>query len=163
FTTGMLLTPAPARPTAFNFGGISRSCILAERTRMASGFFMSLPTRYRSAGRRSRPSAEMLFNVRISYTALSFLGGELLHVVEHRRRFWRDVPEQIVADDRDRQSRRAEILLRAGVDQPETLDVERTRQKRRRRVGDERHVAGIGDRMKLDAADRLVRGVMHIG
>jgi hypothetical protein len=35
--TGMLLTPAPARPMALTDSGRSMSCIFAERTRMASG------------------------------------------------------------------------------------------------------------------------------
>ncbi len=35
--TGMLLVPAPARPTASTLAGISMSCMSAERTRIASG------------------------------------------------------------------------------------------------------------------------------
>ena len=39
--TGILLVPAPARPMALTVSGITRSCILAERTRMASGWAIS--------------------------------------------------------------------------------------------------------------------------
>ncbi len=41
--TGMLFTPAPARPTAFRLDGMSPLCMLAERTRIASGSLTSLP------------------------------------------------------------------------------------------------------------------------
>jgi hypothetical protein len=42
--TGMLLTPAPARPMACTVGAIDRPCRSAERTRMAAGSVTSLPT-----------------------------------------------------------------------------------------------------------------------
>ena len=41
---GILLVPAPARPMACTLAGISMSCILAERTKIASGVAASLPT-----------------------------------------------------------------------------------------------------------------------
>ena len=44
FSTGMLLTPAPARPTAFTLGRMSIACMSCERTRIASGRSTWLPT-----------------------------------------------------------------------------------------------------------------------
>ena len=40
-STGILLTPAPARPIACNVSGTSQSCILNERTNTASGCCIS--------------------------------------------------------------------------------------------------------------------------
>ncbi len=40
-STGMLLVPAPARPTARRMSGIATLCMSAERTRMASGLPIS--------------------------------------------------------------------------------------------------------------------------
>ena len=37
FATGMLFVPAPARPTQSTLSGIGMSCILNERSRIASG------------------------------------------------------------------------------------------------------------------------------
>jgi hypothetical protein len=65
FSTGMLFTPAPARPTALSDFGISMSCILNERSRMPSGSFMSAETWNSSLGRRASPSGEMLLSVSI--------------------------------------------------------------------------------------------------
>jgi hypothetical protein len=39
---GMLLVPAPARPTARTLKGMSSSCMSAERSRIASGRAMSV-------------------------------------------------------------------------------------------------------------------------
>ena len=41
--TGMLLVPAPARPTASTLAGMSMPCMSAERTRIASGRPISGP------------------------------------------------------------------------------------------------------------------------
>ena len=41
--TGTLLVPAPARAIASTPAGISMSCMLCERTMMASGAAMSVP------------------------------------------------------------------------------------------------------------------------
>ena len=41
--TGMLLTPAPARPIAFTLRGISMARMSRERTITASGFATSAP------------------------------------------------------------------------------------------------------------------------
>ena len=43
-STGILFTPAPARPTAFNVAGMSISCILKERNNIASGCAISEAT-----------------------------------------------------------------------------------------------------------------------
>ena len=58
-STGMLFTPAPARPIAFTLGAISSSASGWERSRIASGVEMDLPTMYAEAGKRSRPRAEI--------------------------------------------------------------------------------------------------------
>ena len=42
--TGMLLVPAPARATARTLAGIGIACMSAERTMIASGSAISLPT-----------------------------------------------------------------------------------------------------------------------
>src|SRR6185295_5707902 len=62
-STGMLLVPAPARPTARRLSGSASLCMSAERTRMASGPLMSDATSKRSRGRRSRPLMLMLLSV----------------------------------------------------------------------------------------------------
>ena len=62
-----------------------------------------------------------------------------------------------------RQPGRADVLLRAGVDQAVARDVDRPRQDVRRHVGDQRHVAGVGRPVVLDAADRLVRADVDVG
>src|SRR6266478_2079446 len=83
--TGMLFTPAPARPTALREGPNSRRCRSAERTRMASGSAASFTTAYCSAGKRFRPTWAMLFSTRISHflaRALAMLGFEFLHVLD---------------------------------------------------------------------------------
>jgi hypothetical protein len=43
-STGMLFTPAPARPIAFTVSGISESCSACERSRIASAWASALPT-----------------------------------------------------------------------------------------------------------------------
>jgi hypothetical protein len=42
--TGMLLTPVPARATAFTIAGTSETCSACERSRIASGEGKALPT-----------------------------------------------------------------------------------------------------------------------
>ena len=64
-SSGMLLTPAPARAIARRLSGSSVSCRLALRTRMPSGAAQSSDTAYASAGRRSSPNGEILFMVLI--------------------------------------------------------------------------------------------------
>src|SRR5688572_25829689 len=66
--TGMLLTPAPARPIARTVGGISRSCRSYDRTIIAAGAGVSEDTRYRSFGSRASPRGEIAFSVSTSNT-----------------------------------------------------------------------------------------------
>src|SRR3954471_19956968 len=80
--TGILLTPAPARPTARSDGPNSCLCRSAERTRIAQGSLDSLTTAYRSAGRRFNPTWAMLFSTSTShFFCLAMLRFELLHVL----------------------------------------------------------------------------------
>src|SRR3954447_2044963 len=80
--TGILLTPAPARPTARSEGPNSCLCRSAERTRIAQGSLDSLTTAYRSAGRRFNPTWAMLFSTSTShFFCLAMLRFELLHVL----------------------------------------------------------------------------------
>ena len=44
FATGMLFVPAPARPTHSTLSGIGMSCILNERSKIASGLPISAAT-----------------------------------------------------------------------------------------------------------------------
>src|SRR5688572_18758209 len=84
--TGMLLTPAPARPTARRFFSNFMPCMSAERTRITSGAFDSLTIWKRSAGRRCRPTCAIGFNVTTSYffPLLATARSEILHVVDER-------------------------------------------------------------------------------
>src|SRR5688572_19688474 len=82
--TGMLLTPAPARPTARRFFSNFMPCMSAERTRITSGAFDSLTSSKRSGGRRFRPTCA----IGLSASTSSFLPPlatarpEVLHVVD---------------------------------------------------------------------------------
>src|SRR5437868_4758565 len=81
--TGMLLTPAPARPTALSDGPNSNLCRSAERTRMASGSFASFTREYFSENLLS-PICAIWLMTRISTFAarpLAMLGFKFLHVV----------------------------------------------------------------------------------
>lgn len=71
--------------------------------------------------------------------------------------------EKILADDHDRHAGHPDVLLRAAEQHAVFRDVHRARQDVRRHVGDERHVAEIGNLERLDAVDRLVRAQMHVG
>ena len=70
--------------------------------------------------------------------------------------------EQVVAHDQHDQARGADILLGARVDQAEPRDVQRPRQDVRGHVGNQRHVADIGNLLELDAMNGLVRRVVDI-
>src|SRR5665647_2162684 len=70
----MLLTPAPALAIAFSESGISMSSILAERTSMASGFSMLLPTSYCVLSKFFVPTEAILLSVFILN-----IFGKLLH------------------------------------------------------------------------------------
>jgi hypothetical protein len=63
----------------------------------------------------------------------------------------------------ERQPGRADVLLRAGVDQAVARDVDRPRQDVRRHVGDQRHGAGVRRPVVLEADDRLVRADVDVG
>ena len=63
---GILLTPAPARAIVSVFASNSISCIDAERTRIASGFAISVAQVYWLLNRQ-RPVSEILLSVRILY------------------------------------------------------------------------------------------------
>jgi hypothetical protein len=58
---------------------------------------------------------------------------------------------------------RTEVLLRAGVDQPELRDVDRTAEDVRRGVGHERHGARLRDVVPLGAVDGVVRRDVRVG
>ena len=79
-------------------------------------------------------------------------------IVEHRRHAVGHLRQDVVPHDRDRDARRAEVLLRAGVDHAVAGHVDRPGQEVRRHVGHQRHVAdGRGVGRELHALDRLVR------
>ncbi len=82
--------------------------------------------------------------------------------VEDRRRARTRASDQILAHDDEREPGRADVLLRAGINDPELRYVDRTRKDRRGHVRDERYVLHIGHEVILDAADRLVGRVMHV-
>ena len=72
------------------------------------------------------------------------------------------VPQQVLAHDDDGQARGAHVLLGAGVDEAVTADVDGPREDRGGEVGHERHVAGLGHVVELDAADGLVGRVVQV-
>ena len=67
FSTGMLFTPAPARPMASRLSGSSISCILALRTRMPWGASASLSTLNWAGPSFASPAGAMLFSVLMVY------------------------------------------------------------------------------------------------
>ena len=75
----------------------------------------------------------------------------------------RPAADQILANDHERHARRPEVLLRAGVDQPEPADVDRPAEHVGRGVGDERRRSDVGQRLPLGALDRVVGGDVHVG
>ena len=86
-STGILLTPAPARAMPSRLSGSAISCMAALRTRMPSGCAPSSSTANRLLERRSSPLDEILFSVLILYIFVSPCSGcasgvirlELLH------------------------------------------------------------------------------------
>src|SRR5688572_1009521 len=81
--TGMLFTPAPARPIAFTLRGISIVRMSWERTMTASGSALSAPTSYRSDGKRFSPRGEIELSVWMrKRSAMRAL--ELPHVIDQR-------------------------------------------------------------------------------
>ena len=65
FGMGMLLTPAPARPTALSRLWDRQVVHFEERSRIASGSGILSDTWKRSAGSRASPSGECCCSVRI--------------------------------------------------------------------------------------------------
>ena len=65
--------------------------------------------------------------------------------------------------DDEREAGRREVLLRAGIDERELRDVDRSAEHVRRRVGDERHGTDGRHVLELGAEDRVVRRVVHVG
>ncbi len=70
---GILLTPAPARATAFREPDSSISCILKLRKTIASGLGISLAISYLSNGNKLSPSGSILFNVWILNIGFYFI------------------------------------------------------------------------------------------
>src|SRR5690606_24531836 len=58
--------------------------------------------------------------------------------------------------------RGTDVLLRAGIDETEARHVHRSRQDVRGHVGYQRHAAGLGNLVELQAVDGLVRGVVYV-
>ena len=87
----------------------------------------------------------------------------LRRIVQDRRQRRRAAREQVVAHDHHHQAGGADVLLRAGVDDPVLRDVDRAREDVRRHVGHDRHAGRVGQVVHLDAADRLVRRDVDVG
>src|SRR5882672_1027328 len=83
-------------------------------------------------------------------------------VVEDGGRAFHRMAEQVFAHDDDDEARRADVFLRAGVDQAELRHVERARENMRGGVRHERHLPRFRDPVELDPAYGLVRGVVHV-
>ena len=83
-------------------------------------------------------------------------------VLEHAGELVGAGRQEIVADDGDDQARRPQVLLGAGVDQPERLDVERPPHEIGRHVAGERNACCLGERLPLRAKDRVVRAEVDI-
>ena len=64
-STGMLLTPAPARAMASRLSGSSISCMAADRTITPVAVDRSSVTVYLAASKRAVPQAAILFSVQI--------------------------------------------------------------------------------------------------
>ena len=88
--------------------------------------------------------------------------GRLLLPVKRRRRDRQRAIEEIAADDHERETRRADVLLRAAVDHAVLRDVDDARQDVRRHVGDQRNPARVRRPLVFDAADGLVRADVHV-
>ena len=82
--------------------------------------------------------------------------------MERRRRDRERAIEQVLAHDYQRQSRGADVLLRAAIDHAVTRHIDRTRQKVRRHVCHQRHCTDVRYPVILDAADRLVGAHVHV-
>ena len=84
-STGILFTPAPALAIARRFEPNSISCILAERTIIASGFETSSPTVYLLLSNLSVPTAAILFKVKMLYIKnISLIIFIIIYLLNHK-------------------------------------------------------------------------------
>ena len=84
-------------------------------------------------------------------------------VAQQLRKRRRSPLRQIGADDHHRHAGRAEVLLRAGVEDAVAGHVDRAAEHVRRRIHHERPAAGVGRRGPLRADDRVVRRHVDVG
>ena len=91
---------------------------------------------------------------RVEHGALGGLGLKV-HVLRRLRKGGA-VCDEVVARDDHGHARGAGVFLRAGVDEPVALNVERLRQKAARDIGDQRHIAAIGQLVVHGAKDGVV-------
>ena len=83
-------------------------------------------------------------------------------VAEDGRYFFRRALQQVLADGHQGHPGRAHVLLRAGIDQPELAEVQRTGEDVRRHIGHQRSIHG-GDALHLRALNGLVGGDVQVG
>src|SRR5581483_7047587 len=83
-------------------------------------------------------------------------------VIPHGRGTRAGLAEKILTYDHYAKTRRADVLLCAGIDEAELLDIDRPGENRRRHVRDQRHRARLGYVRKLHAAYRLVGRVVQV-
>lgn len=91
---------------------------------------------------------------RVEHGALDGLGLKV-HVLRRLRKGGA-IRDEVVAHDDHGHARGAGVFLSAGVDESVALDVERLRQKAARDIGDQRHVAAIGQLVEHGAKDGVV-------
>ena len=91
---------------------------------------------------------------RVEHGALGGLGLKV-HVLRRLRKGGA-VGDEVVAHDDHGHARGTSVFLRAGVDEAVALDVERLRQKTARDIGDQRHVAAVGQLVVHGAKDGVV-------
>lgn len=91
---------------------------------------------------------------RVEHGALCGLGLKV-HVLRRLRK-GRAIGDQVVAHDDHGHARGSGVFLRAGVDEPVALNVERLRQKAARDVGDQRYIAAVGQLVVHGAKDSVV-------
>ena len=91
---------------------------------------------------------------RVEHGALGGLGLKV-HVLRRLRKGGA-ICDEIVAHDDHGHARGAGVFLRAGVNEPVALNVERLRQKAARDIGDQRYVAAVGQLVVHGAKDGVV-------
>ena len=84
-------------------------------------------------------------------------------VIHHGRQARIRMTHQVFTHDDQRQTSWADILLCACVDEAELRYIDLTRQDVGRHVRHQRHITRLGYPVELDAADGLVRRVVHVG